>query len=80
MISFASGGKKKDAKWFDPARAVLANAWGGRPTDWANLARLKLYFVTYLSAAKGIINVFSARGQHLNSCESCLTIVAHPCD
>ena len=26
-----------------------------------------VYFVTYLSAAKGIINVFSARGQHLNS-------------
>ena len=43
MISLASGGeKKKDAIGFDPLMAVLANAWGVRPTDWANLARWNL--------------------------------------
>ena len=34
----------------------------------------------YLSATKGIINVFSAMQQHLSWRESCVTIVAHLCD
>ena len=66
MISIASGKKKKKKKK-EAERIRSRDGCANQrlrpcPTDWANLAGWKrsISSLIYLSAAKGIINVFSA--------------------